>query len=125
MTNISAAIGLSQLSEIKNILRKKNWVRSYYLKKIKNINNMFINDTPKYSINNNWLNILRFKRKKTFKLKIIKKFLNLKINVRPVWLPNHLQKPFKKFEKYKIKKAIELFNTSLCLPSAPSLKLKN
>ena len=64
MTNISAAIGLSQLSEIKNILRKKNWVRSYYLKKIKNINNMFINDTPKYSINNNWLNILRFKKKK-------------------------------------------------------------
>ena len=64
MTNISAAIGLSQLSEIKNILRKKNWVRSYYLKKIKNINNMFINDTPKYSINNNWLNILRFRKKR-------------------------------------------------------------
>ena len=78
MTNISAAIGLSQLSEIKNILRKKNWVRSYYLKRLKNINNMFINDTPKYSINNNWLNILRFKRKKTFKLKIIKKVLKLK-----------------------------------------------
>ena len=67
---------------------------------------MFINDTPKYSINNNWLNILRFKRKKRLSSKIIKKFLNLKINVRPVWLPNHLQKPFKKFENIKLRRQL-------------------
>ena len=71
MTNISAAIGLSQLSEIKNILRKKLGKKLLF-KKIKNINNMFINDTPKYSINNNWLNILRFKRKKRLSSKLLK-----------------------------------------------------
>ena len=50
--------------------------------------------------------------------------LKNKISVRPVWKLNHLQKPFKNFQQYKIKNANKLVKSSLCLPSSPSLTKK-
>ena len=44
------------------------------------------------------------------------------IQTRPVWALNHLQKPFRESQSYKIEKAEELFNKSLCLPSSYNLK---
>ena len=44
------------------------------------------------------------------------------IQTRPVWALNHLQKPYKNCQSYKIKKAEELINNSLCLPSSSNLK---
>ena len=43
------------------------------------------------------------------------------IHVRPVWILNHLQKPYNEFQNYKIEKAKELVANSLCLPSSTSL----
>ena len=54
---------------------------------------------------------------------MIKNFLKNKIIVRPIWKLNHLQKPFKKFQNYKISNALDLVDRSLCLPSYPSLSI--
>ena len=43
------------------------------------------------------------------------------IQTRPVWKLNHLQAPFKSCQSYEIKKAINLINSSLCLPSSVNL----
>jgi len=43
------------------------------------------------------------------------------IQTRPVWKLNHEQKPYKKCQYYKIKKAAELVEKSLCLPSSTNL----
>ena len=53
---------------------------------------------------------------------IIKKFSNFNIETRSLWYPNHLQKPFKKFQNYEIKKSNLMFKTCLCLPSSYGLK---
>ena len=46
-----------------------------------------------------------------------------KVNVRSIWYPNHKQKFLKKYQSFKIIKAIRKYNTSICLPSGPTLKV--
>ena len=50
-------------------------------------------------------------------------YLNSKgVQTRPVWRLNHLQKPYKKCQSFFIEKAIDLVNSSLCLPSSINIK---
>ena len=43
------------------------------------------------------------------------------IQARPVWTLNHMQKPYRNCQSYKIEKAEKLANISLCLPSSTNL----
>jgi len=125
MSNISAALGLSQLKQLNYFLKRKELIRDFYVSKISKIKNLELAKTPEYSKNNNWLNILKINKKfKYSRNQLINKMIQNNISVRPVWKLNHLQKPFKKFQHYKIKNAIKLVKSSLCLPSSPSLTQK-
>ena len=53
---------------------------------------------------------------------IIKFFFKENIQVRPIWYPNHLQKPFKENYSYKIKNAQKIIKNLICLPSSVNLK---
>ena len=59
------------------------------------------------------------------KIKLSKIFLNKKIETRSVWHPNHLQSPFKNFQKYKIKNSKKLYENCVCLPSSFNLRIKD
>ena len=80
--------------------------------------------TPSYARNNYWLNLLKVDQKyvKTGAKSIIKKLNNMNYQLRPVWYPNHLQKPYKKNFSYKINNARELIKNLICLPSGSGLK---
>ena len=122
MSNISAALGLSQIKQIKFFLKKKKLIREFYFSRLEKVKNLQLAKTPEYSKNNNWLNILKINNKfKYSRDRLINNMIKNNISVRPVWKLNHLQKPFKKFQQYKIKNAINLVKYSLCLPSSPSL----
>jgi len=43
------------------------------------------------------------------------------IETRPVWELNHLQKPYRNCQSYRIERAEELLEKSLCLPSSTNL----
>lgn len=120
LSNLNAAVGYAQCLNLKKIIKQKNKVRNIYLKKLKNKKNIYLNPTPDYSVNNNWMNILRFREKKTLKqiLNIISKLNKKNIQARPVWKLNHLQKEYKSNQKYEIKNSLHLYYTSLCLPSS-------
>ena len=47
------------------------------------------------------------------------------IQTRPVWKLNHEQKPYKKYQSYRIKNAENLVENSLCLPSSSNLTNDN
>ncbi len=47
------------------------------------------------------------------------------IDVRPLWLPCHLQSYLKKYQKYKIIKANNFYKKVVCLPSSYFLKEKD
>ena len=88
---------------------------------------MYILPNPKYCSSNNWLNILIIDKKKygLSKNKIIEKFKEFNIETRSLWNPNHLQKPFLKFEKYKLEMAKKMFERCICIPSSFGLKLSD
>ena len=52
---------------------------------------------------------------------LIDRLRNESIEARPIWRLNHLQKPYLKNQTYKIEKAEELVNQTVCLPSSISL----
>ena len=72
------------------------------------------------------VNILIIDKKKygLSKNKIIEKFKEFNIETRSLWNPNHLQKPFLKFEKYKLEMA-KMFERCICIPSSFGLKLSD
>ena len=123
LTNVQAAIGLAQLEQLPRFLKIKKDINKGYKALIKNNENFKIANTPSYSQNNHWLNILQIKNVSE-KINIEKLMHSLEqkgIQTRPVWKLNHLQAPFKSCQSYKIKKAINLVNNSLCLPSSVNL----
>ena len=52
---------------------------------------------------------------------IIKKLLFKKIQTRSMWLPVHMQKQFKGYQKYKIDKANKLFYSSINIPCSTNI----
>ena len=119
-TNINAALGLAQLEKLNEIIRLKSKLHNEYKQLSLNLKNITLCETPKYARNNNWLNIIKVK--KNHRNKILKRLLSKNIQARPIWYLNHLQKQFKNNQFYKISKASELYNESICLPSSYHLK---
>tara|TARA_B100002051_G_C16731731_1_gene638680 strand:+ start:313 stop:1467 length:1155 start_codon:yes stop_codon:yes gene_type:complete len=127
LTNIHAAIGLAQLEKIKKLIGKKDLIHNFYKKAFSKKNGYNISLTPDYAKNTKWLNILKLDfsiLKKDTLNKIIKRLRKSNIETRSVWYPNHMQKKFKSFQKYKIVNAQKLVKASLCLPSSTNLKKK-
>lgn len=123
LSNLHASIGLAQLLNIKKVLKKKKNINFAYKKRINKINGLKILDSPEKCSSNYWLNILVIDPKKygLSKKEIIKKFLNQGIETRSLWYPNHLQKPFNKFQSYQIKNSKTMFECCICLPSSYGL----
>ena len=95
--------------------------------KIFKINGLELADLPDYADNNKWLNILKINTK-IYKKNVLETIVKLKknnIEARPIWYPNHLQKKFKSYQRYKIRNAIKLLNSSLCLPSSTNIKIRD
>ena len=65
-----------------------------------------------------YLSQLNYKLKKN---QLLERLLKYSVNVRPIWFPNHMQKMFKKYQKYKIKNANYIYDNYLCLPSSLSM----
>ncbi len=127
MTNLSAALGLAQLSRLRLIIKNKKKILEKYLKNLKKNSIFYMNPSPAYARNNHWLFICRIKKIQNINLikKIIKIFSANNIESRPIWKPCHLQKGFKKCQRFKITNAVTLYRSSLCLPSSFSLEDKD
>ena len=120
LSNLNAALGLAQLEKLQYFLKKKREVRSIYKREFENVKNVKLLDTPNYSKNNFWLNLVKIKTKKNIS-NAIEMFRKNNIDVRPIWTPNHLQIPFKNFEKFQLFNCKTSIKNVLCLPSSASL----
>jgi perosamine synthetase len=126
LSNVSASIGVAQFKTFKKILNKKKKINKFYNDKINNLKNFYILQNPSHSESNYWLNLLKLKNcNNKFLEKVMKILLDNGIQVRPVWYPNHMQKKMKNFQKYKLNKYKNYYNSTLCLPSGYNLTKKN
>ena len=126
MPNINATLGLSQISKINQILKKKKNIHYYYKKLFLNCNKIeFLSDNENCRPNY-WLNTISVKTKNyiEFKKKILA-LIKKGIDVRPLWLPCHLQSYLNKYEKFKIYNANKLYKKIVCIPSSYFLNKKD
>ena len=127
MTNLQAALGVAQLENLPKFLDAKRKIFLRYCKGVYPTKGLSINPVPKFSSNNHWLNILRIEEEQYGRgvEKLLGDLEEKSIEARRIWFLNHLQKPFKHFQSYKIGKAFDLVNSSLCLPSSNNLEDKD
>ena len=127
ISNIHSAIGFAQLENINKILNRKKIINKFYLKYINKIKGLTILKGPDYAKNNYWLNILKIDLDvyKYNAFDLIEKLNKENIFVRNVWYPNHLQKPFLKYQRYLIENANNKCSSYLCLPSSLNIKEKD
>ena len=122
MNSIQASIGLAQLEQINLFVIKKIEIFNFYKNFFKDHKDIeFFSHSNVQT--NYWMNLVKFKKKINLD-KIINYLRKFKIEARNVWFPNHLQKPFKKFERYKIVNAKKLVSNYLCVPSSVGLSKK-
>lgn len=123
LTNIQAAVGLAQLEKIENFLKIKKKINKFYSANLKNLKDLEYNNKPNYASNNCWMLSISLKNENiNFKNKVIKILLNYGVETRSIWKPLHLQKPYKKFQNYKVSNSEKVFNNTLNLPSSTNLR---
>ena len=100
MTNIQSALGLSQLKNITNIIKKKIEIGNYYYDKLKYIKNIYIQKPFKDKIQNVYWVIGILIKKKINVNNFRKKLLKKGIQTRPFFYPMHKQPILKKYLKF-------------------------
>jgi perosamine synthetase len=126
MPNLLAALGITQLKSLEENLLKKRKINLIYKNEFANTKNVEILSEPEFGKSNYWLNVIIFRKfnKKKHLDKIIEYLDKKGIQARPIWKPNHLQKPYLKSQSFKIENVIKFHESCLCLPSSSNLSQK-
>ena len=123
LTNIQAALGVAQLEQLPEFLKRKKKIHRHYLEAVDAIEGLAIAGVPSYADNNHWLNLVQIDSDKyeEDREELMTHLNKNGIQVRPMWTLNHLQKPYKEYQSYKIERSMRVVGTSLCLPSSTNL----
>ncbi|MBP7496196.1 MAG: LegC family aminotransferase [Bacteroidales bacterium] len=125
LTNIQAALGLAQLEKLPQFLKIKSVNYFKYKQQIDLIQGLHLAETPSYANCNIWMYALQIDKAIYGKDRdTLMNFLNNnKIQTRPVWFPNHMQKPYKTCYNYKIEKAYNLIDNTLNIPCSVNIRM--
>ena len=128
MTNIQGALGLSQLKNIKYVVKKKMEIGKYYYQKLnENKNLQILPPTNEYSKNIYWVVGIVIKKNKLTAKKLAEKLEKYGIKTRPFFWPMHKQKIFLKkkvFREKNFPNSNYISKYGLYLPSSIMLKKK-
>jgi aminotransferase in exopolysaccharide biosynthesis len=124
LSNIQAALGVAQLEQLPEFLRRKKNIYQKYVEAVSQINGLAIAAVPNYADNNHWMNVLQIDVATygSDREGHMQRLEGNGVQTRPVWTLNHLQKPYSNCQTYNIERAEELTNKSLCLPSSSNLR---
>lgn len=123
MTNIQAALGVSQLENLEQFIDYKINNYNLYKDNISNIPGLYILDFNKQCRSNYWFYSL-YINKSIYgmdKNTLIVKLLNKKIQTRPLWSLIHTQKPYLKNQSYNIEKAYDYEKNLINIPCSTNL----
>jgi aminotransferase in exopolysaccharide biosynthesis len=124
LTNIQAAMGVAQMEQLPEYLKTKKRNYQLYKNEIDKISGLHLAATPGYADNNCWMYALQIDKSVYGKDReqLMDYLTENKIQTRPVWHLNHLQKPYKTCQNYKIEKANELIKKTINIPCSVNLK---
>ena len=123
MNNVQAALGVSQLASLAEVIRRKKQNYDYYRAAIRGIPGLQLAEAPKYADNNFWMYALQVDRRRFGRSRdeLMTAFLKENIEVRPLWYLNHRQRPYRSCQTYRIEKALDLYRSTLNLPCSAGL----
>ena len=116
LTNIQAALGVAQLEELPHFIQAKQTIYHTY----KTYLTDKIADLPHFASNNCWMVAFRLNSYQE-RESIFEKLKQQAIQTRPIWYLNHLQKPYKNCQDFRIECAQDLWEKTLNLPCSVSL----
>lgn len=117
MSNVQAAIGCAQLENLNERISKKRTLHSMYTEQLKEIEDFEMHQPSNVTKSNLWLMILKINNPSIDPINLMNRLKEEKIETRPIWHLNHLQKPYKNCQNFRIENSYNLVNTSLCIPS--------
>ena len=126
LSNINACIGFYEIYNLKEILKKKEYIYNIYKDQFKNEERIeLINFQHESILNNFWLNVIRIKNSKN----IMNSFMNFSkknsFETRAVWKLLYLQKHLNNFNSSECKKSKVFVKNCFCLPSGLEINKKN
>ncbi len=120
MSNVLAALGLAQLSDISFRVERKRKIHEVYEKALTPFGFVFLKE-PEHAYSNRWLTCATVDNLDPGQL-ISKLDTDYNIECRYLWKPMHLQPVFKEFEFVGKGYSESLFANGICLPSGVGLK---
>jgi len=131
MSNLSAALGLSQIEELNKFIDKKTRIAKYYRSKLSGLveeGMITFQRIEEWATSNYWLNCIvcspKLSAPSTYQNSwsyLVDKLAKRGIQTRPFWYPLHLLKPFAASQFVGTDAVISLCNNGVCLPSSVGL----
>ena len=123
LSNISAAIGLGQLTVLDKRVKQCRDIFQYYHKSLNSIDGIGFMPEPAWAKANRWLTVITLDPAKTNTTPEEVRLALEKENIesRPLWKPMHLQPVFAQCAKAGGAVSENLFKTGLCLPSGTAM----
>ncbi len=123
MTNVAAAMGVAQLEQLDEFCRIKRKNFEIYRAAINAIDGLKLAEPPDYADCNHWFYCLQIDAAVygMDRDELMEALSEKGIQTRPVWYPNHLQKPYCNNRYYRIEKALELWRNTLNIPCSVGL----
>jgi dTDP-4-amino-4,6-dideoxygalactose transaminase len=127
MSNILAALGLSQIEQLDEFLSRKKQNYEKYQELFEPIDGVSLIEIPNNTESNYWFYGLRvnpdiYGRTRDELIKILEAY---SVQCRPLWFPNHWQKHNLSEEHYRIDNAIGLWQQTLNIPCSSTLTEEN
>lgn len=120
MNNVLAALGLAQFETIDERLATKRRNFALYEEALGARGAERLVQQPTWSESNRWFYGYLCKNKAA-KNRLIDACLEADIQVRPLWLPNHLQDPHAQAQSYRINTAIDYYDRLVNIPCSVTL----
>ena len=123
LTNVLSALGVAQLEQLEQYVAIKRENFSAYNQAVADIRGLRMLEEPAYGASNYWFYSLVVEEKKYGRtnLELMAAFARAGIQTRPIWNLNHLQKPYKNCQRYKIARAVQFHRMILNLPCSVNL----
>lgn len=126
LTNLQAALGMAQLEQLKKFIKIKKSNYESYCKLLSFTKGIKMLGVPKGTSPNYWFySLLVEKKEYGIDREELMNYLTKKnIQSRPIWYLNHLQRPYRMNQTYKVEKAQWFWERVLNLPCSTNLSKK-
>lgn len=122
MSNVSAGVGLGQLTVLEDRVARRRAIFDYYRQELKALEALSFLPEPRGYWSNRWLSCLLVAPDQPVTPEALRLALAAEnIEARPLWWPLHLQPLFAGSAYYGQQVAENLFRRGLCLPSGSAL----